>query len=430
MLSMIRYGANHVFSAKEGEYTDQDIDAILAEGEKRTLDQKNRLEQLGENQLRKFTIDAAEDINSNSGDGFNLMESISCYVFEGEDYREKRANPEFIMPPKRERRPGTYSYGGGALYTHQGKNIRVPKPPKQPVLYDFQFYPKRLFDLNEKEMYYYRRTIGLKTRADDIEDDSNSGSRQTREQKKIEEAQPLSEEEQEERKRLLTEGFGSWSRREFNQFVKANEKYGRYNMTKICDEVDGKTADEVKQYAQVFWERHEELQDSTKIILQIQKGENKIKRKKFIKRMLDHKMAKYERPLEQLKFQYGSGKGKNFTEQEDRFLIYHLHRLGFDNENVYDDILQLFRYEDAFRFDWYIKSRTPADLKSRCNHLIVLLEKEYEDEELKNGRQQQKVRRSKRALARSKKRSGKDSCPDSATDETGTNEDFKKTKNK
>lgn len=33
MLNMIRHGANHVFSSKDSEITDEDIDTILAKGE-------------------------------------------------------------------------------------------------------------------------------------------------------------------------------------------------------------------------------------------------------------------------------------------------------------------------------------------------------------------------------------------------------------
>ena len=32
---MIRHGANHVFASKESDITDEDIDAILARGEKK-----------------------------------------------------------------------------------------------------------------------------------------------------------------------------------------------------------------------------------------------------------------------------------------------------------------------------------------------------------------------------------------------------------
>lgn len=33
MLNMIRHGANHVFSSKDSEITEEDIDSILAKGE-------------------------------------------------------------------------------------------------------------------------------------------------------------------------------------------------------------------------------------------------------------------------------------------------------------------------------------------------------------------------------------------------------------
>lgn len=33
MLSMIRYGANHVFASKDSEITDEDIETILQKGE-------------------------------------------------------------------------------------------------------------------------------------------------------------------------------------------------------------------------------------------------------------------------------------------------------------------------------------------------------------------------------------------------------------
>ena len=35
-----------------------------------------------------------------------------------------------------------------------------------------------------------------------------------------------------------------------------------------------------------------------------------------------------------------------------------LHKLGFDKENVYDEIRTAIRNAPQFRFDWFIKSRT------------------------------------------------------------------------
>ena len=64
---------------------------------------------------------------------------------------------------------------------------------------------------------------------------------------------------QAEKEELLQQGFGSWSKRDFQQFVKANERWGRNELDRICEEVEGKTPEEVKAYAAVFWERCNEL---------------------------------------------------------------------------------------------------------------------------------------------------------------------------
>ena len=58
-----------------------------------------------------------------------------------------------------------------------------------------------------------------------------------------------------------------------------------------------------------------------------------------------------------------------------------LHKLGFDKENVYDEIRTAIRNAPQFRFDWFIKSRTALELQRRCNTLITLIEKENQEVE-------------------------------------------------
>ena len=65
------------------------------------------------------------------------------------------------------------------------------------------------------------------------------------EQALIDGAEALTDEEALEKETLLGEGFTSWSKRDFNQFVKANEKYGRDDLEAISKEVEGKTPEEV-----------------------------------------------------------------------------------------------------------------------------------------------------------------------------------------
>lgn len=91
---------------------------------------------------------------------------------------------------------------------------------------------------------------------------------------------------------------------------------------------------------------------------QIERGEAKIQRRAAVKRALDLKMARYRAPFHQLRIQYGTNKGKNYVEEEDRFLICMLHKLGFDRDNVYDDLRLAVRLAPQFRFDWFLRSRT------------------------------------------------------------------------
>lgn len=69
-------------------------------------------------------------------------------------------------------------------------------------------------------------------------------------------------------------------------------------------------------------------------------------------------MARYKAPFHQLRIQYNTNKGKNYTEEEDRFLLCMLHKLGFDKENVYEELRYAIRQSPQFRFDWFLKSRT------------------------------------------------------------------------
>lgn len=48
---------------------------------------------------------------------------------------------------------------------------------------------------------------------------------------------------------LLFKGFTNWNKRDFNQFIKANEKWGRDDIENIAREVEGKTPEEVIEYS-------------------------------------------------------------------------------------------------------------------------------------------------------------------------------------
>ena len=74
----------------------------------------------------------------------------------------------------------------------------------------------------------------------------------------------------------------------------------------------------------------------------------------------------------------------------NRFLVCMLHKLGFDKENVYEELRAAVRNAPQFRFDWFIKSRTAMELQRRCNTLIMLIEKEMNEIEERDKNERKK----------------------------------------
>merc|ERR1712079_755833 len=214
----------------------------------------------GESSLRTFTLDTKPE--------------DSVYNFEGADFREKQRDKiglEWIAPPKRERKANyaVDAYFKEALRTgsNEPKAHKAPRPPKQPIVQDFQFFPGRLFELLDQEIYHYRQTVGYRVPLNpDLGPDAKKIQKE--EQRKIDDAEELTEDEQEEKEDLLSQGFTNWSKRDFNQFIRLHEKYGREEVDSISKEIEGKTPEEVKDYSKVFWERCQELQDIDRIMTQ------------------------------------------------------------------------------------------------------------------------------------------------------------------
>ncbi|WKY02173.1 hypothetical protein Q1695_015858 [Nippostrongylus brasiliensis] len=151
MINMIRHGAELVFASKDSTITDDDIDTILERAEVKTAELNAKMEELGESNLRNLTFD-----------------NKSVYNFEGENWKGKQSEGMghfWIEPPKRERKANYQvdAYFREAMRQGQPveKQSRAPRP-KQPAVFDFQFYPPRLMELLERETYHYRKTIGYK----------------------------------------------------------------------------------------------------------------------------------------------------------------------------------------------------------------------------------------------------------------------------
>ncbi|KAK1278455.1 putative chromatin-remodeling complex ATPase chain [Acorus gramineus] len=385
LLQMVRFGAEMVFSSKDSTITDEDIDRIIAKGEEATaeLDAK----------MKKFTEDAIK---------FKMDDNAELYDFDDEkdenklDFK-KLVSDNWIEPPKRERKRNyseseyfkqTMRQGGPA-------KPREPRIPRMPQLHDFQFFnTQRLSELYEKEVRYLMQAHQRNQLRDTIGDGDEPE----------EVGDPLTPEEREEKEQLLEEGFSTWTRRDFNTFIRACEKYGRSDIKSIASEMEGKTEEEVERYAKVFKERYRELNDYDRIVKNIERGEARISRKDEIMKAIGKKLDRYKNPWLELKIQYGQNKGKLYNEECDRFMLCMVHKLGYGN---WDELKAAFRTSPLFRFDWFVKSRTTQELARRCDTLIRLVEKEnqeYEERE-RQARKDKKLAKSSTPSKRSMTRS-------------------------
>ena len=380
LVNMIQHGANDLFEAKGGtgmlgnssNLSDDDIDKILAEGEEKTKALNARYEKLGIDDLQNFT-------------------SENAYEWNGQDFtasRKKDVGINWINPSKRERKEQSYSmdkYYRQALSTG-GRTAetkpKAPRAPKQVQAHDYQFFPPKLRDLQDRETAYYRKEIGYKVPLpdhEDMEEDEKEAEREA-EQREIDEAEPLTEEEMAQKERMTEQGFGDWNRRDFQQFINGTAKSGRSNWDGIAEEVDGKTAKEIKEYAKVFWQKYTEIQDYQKYINTIELGEEKTRKINQQRKLLKKKMEMYRVPLQQLKLNYSvsTTNKKVYTEEEDRFLLVMLDRYGVDAEGIYEKIRDEIRESPLFRFDWFFLSRTALEISRRCATLLTTVSREFE----------------------------------------------------
>eukprot|EP01116_Phalansterium_solitarium_P005922 TRINITY_DN181_c1_g1_i1.p1 TRINITY_DN181_c1_g1~~TRINITY_DN181_c1_g1_i1.p1 ORF type:complete len:1111 (+),score=402.66 TRINITY_DN181_c1_g1_i1:110-3442(+) len=370
MLQMIHFGADEIFASADSTITDDDIDALIAKGEQRTEQMAAKLRQATKDveNLREFSLDSA----------------MNMYEFQGVDYSQNKLSTTlsrgWIEPPKRERK-GNYAvdqYYRDVMRASNEAKRAAPRPPKQPVIHEFQFYPKRLHELFDKEREAFLKRVSQSERADAAADANTADADAA-----AADFGDLTAEEVDDKEGLLQQGFSTWSRKEFNAFVRGSERYGRGAYAEIAEqEVQTKTEQEVRRYAKVFWQRIDELPDAERIKRNIEKGEARLARTAEMGRALEEKIKRYKDPERELRIAYSSsgGKGKAYTEEEDAFLVLTTHRLGY---GLWDELKLEIRRSWQFRFDWFLKSRTPQELNRRVDTLIRCIEKENAEHEEK-----------------------------------------------
>jgi SWI/SNF-related matrix-associated actin-dependent regulator of chromatin subfamily A member 5 len=422
LMTMVRFGADEIFNARGSMITDDDIDAILAKGEERTESMKEKINADMQHNLANFSL-SGDDGSTNK-----------LYEFEGELFSKDASDPilpsTFIALPARERKK---NYDVDEYYRQQAGIVKA-KPKKKdenefkpPVVHDFQFFQQdRLIELLTKKMQLenkrkdflrqikqakaeetrnMKKNEDEKNQPEEVEEEEEEEEKEKEEggdenelksiqlEKEMEETTKMNPKEVKELEKLEKEGFVDWNRRDLKQFLNSCERYGRKDKENICIEVAhliNKDLKEVERYFDTFWKRYTELKDYIKYIEKIERGEKRLERNEVVKQALARKCSRYSNPLRDMKLSYPSGyKNKGFTLEEDVFLVVMMNKYG--PLEHWGEIRDEIRKAWQFRFDWFLKSRTIAELQKRGEMLTRMIEKENEDLKSKHSKEEDEL---------------------------------------
>ncbi|KAK4702238.1 hypothetical protein P7C70_g3988, partial [Phenoliferia sp. Uapishka_3] len=373
LVDMVRHGAEAIINDTSTEALEiqDDIDEIIRRGEARTQELNSKYDKL-------------------NFDDLQIFKSETTTNWEGAEYGggKKKGKIAWIEPSKRARKQD-YSVDGYYRDTMRGgtgkpRAPRQPKGTKPPLVEDWKFFPDRLSDIQIMEQLYAMKVAGtvIEIENDDTILPEDLEADRQQQQDAIDNAEPLTEEEKAEKEALIAEGFPNWNKRDYQAFIRGCENHGRADLENIHKyELPGKSLQDVQRYSEVFWQRHKEVDDWERQLKKIEEAEAGREKHERQHRLVKKKVASVSDPLHLLKIAYANQtKGKSYSEEEDRFLLVKLAQYGTSSPDVYDYIKRDILAFPAFRFDWFMKSRSPAEIGRRCTTLLSLVEKEEEDE--------------------------------------------------
>ncbi|UKK00702.2 SWI/SNF family transcriptional activator protein [Theileria orientalis] len=327
LLQMVQYGAGHIFKAGDEAITEEDLDVILSKGQERA----NLMNQKLITNSKKHLLDFSTTSSSN----------IYDYLEDDENEEDKEAwrNLE-ALKVQNETLIERESRRKLRIAKEQMELYGSTKSDKPLMLPEYQFFDNaRLVMLHKQEM---------------------EGG--------------LTEDEQQYKDELLSRGFSNWSRKDFNNFIKANVMYSRYDIKSIASFIDGKTYEEVEEYSKTFWEKYTTLPDWAKYIKKIEQGEENLLKVYQLHQMILTKQRQVKNPWVGTETLFSSHRGKsNFSEEEDRYLMNVISLFGYEKWNVISEFIRL---DPKFQLNLFFRSRNCLDISKRADYIVKHIAKE------------------------------------------------------
>lgn len=357
IMAAVRFGADTIFRTEESTITDEDIDIILQRGEAKTKELAEKLQKADKGDLLDFRLDGG----------------ISAQTFEGIDYSDKDLRDHLRMLAansvgKRERRPPPTGYNpiiqSKKSMIVNNKRIKLPKPLRLPQMEDHHFYNReRLLELGhlEFENYAALREKGQLPAKEVIERNRSL----------------LPPEMAQEKRELIEEGFGDWSRSQYYHFVKACAKYGRQDIASIAADMD-MPEEAVAPYSEAFWKYGAtELKNEWERVLgTIERGEKKLLKQKKLSGLLTEFVKTFDDPRHEMVF---ANKGTtHFALEQDRALLCAVEKHGYGN---WDLVREEIRTDNALKFQHSVQGMSVQAIAKRCDYRMRQMEKELEARE-------------------------------------------------
>lgn len=382
---MVRFGADEVFKSQSATVTDLDIDAILADGEQRTEDLKARIQSGMQHTLTNFVFDGT----SNTEATYKLT-TDDLLAAESEAGLAATA-PLIVELGKRERTTRSQF-----TIEAQGPDPRIPKEPKfpkPPLMFEHQFWDKaRMESVVAREVEQMKLIHSTETRIYEIElrDEKNrkqgkivpmDARGKTEEMLLRDELATMRDKLGQivmEKETIIRSAFPLWTRRDFKYFVLAVERYGKKSIDRICKELNektGKKPDEISRYMETFFARISELENGDQLFQRFERSELRNAKRDIYNDLIKSKLTKYSYPELSMSFDGLRRIGDFFTDAEDRGVFILLGRVGY---GFWDQLKDEINKSDIFRNNWFVRTRTPQELQSRCERLIRCVEREFE----------------------------------------------------
>lgn len=430
LMSMVRFGAEEIFKSRKEDVTDEDIDALLAQGEATMEKLQESAKGSTQASLASFKLGADESslydfegINyggpNNNGETKmihisldepmsredlyarcakfgevlkvvlhpNLKEALASFrtqagatdALRGLGFKcafANRTNESVVTSEMIQEcwtRPGEENLGRGK------RNVALSAIAATPVLTTAEVVQKQdraSVKLPKRPTFPTHQLYDMKRINHFYEMECEILVRNWRRRNRAAadnldfEEEKLSASEVEERERLLSEGFSQWSLDEFNRLISCltsgTVSVGDY--AKISQWLGTKSEGEVKDYLDVFFEKGPTLHPKFDQIKQrIDKAATKLTAQKELETAVRWKVESCEDPKD-LKFSF---KSKEPDLDRELFLAYY--DAGF-NYDVGSSIKALPRYQ----FDVWTRTRTAEFFGSRIRSLIHTVKKEWE----------------------------------------------------